>query len=282
MQKGNSKPGNNGKSIRKKSTGKTDYKNASAGSVKIQVDLDPVGNGDGGKQKQPKAGEKRIAKKLNFEEYQEKNKKRKNAKGDNGQKPQQVKMPSKLNNNDGEKEIQPRMTQVHYEEDGDEVIFEVEDNTLDFETEMDASQIIERYERSDPKDDDEDSEEEQHDNSQGSRNNNASQSEEKGINYDGPGTSQGQGTQKSNHSEEEGMQRFVDYIRKQGLVIVDASKVQNEMPKFDKRREMGGMNTQRNKKLTVRREKYKMFWGVIMSLRLLFIKLQYKRSIKCK
>ena len=146
------------------------------------------------------------------------------------------------------------MTQVHYEEDGDEVIFEVEDNTLDFETEMDASQIIERYERSDPKDDDEDSEEEQDDNSQGSRNNNALRSEEKGINYDGPGTSQGQGTQKIDHSEEEGMQRFVDYIRKQGLVIVDASKAQNETPKFDKRREMGGMNTQRNKKLTIRRE----------------------------
>ena len=40
-----------------------------------------------GKQKQLKVGEKRIAKKLNFEEYQERNKKRKNSKGDNGQKP---------------------------------------------------------------------------------------------------------------------------------------------------------------------------------------------------
>ena len=184
---------------------------------------------------------KRSAKKLNFDEYQLRQKKKK-AEREIEETQEPVRQP--------EVEIRGNQTSAKFIEDGDEVLFEIEGQSTEFASENEMDEDLEHENQGDhveiPN-----RREEQALHCEGgddviSINNNATVASARGVNQSRlmeinrwdileASTSSGAGkSMQVSNDEEQGMQRFGDYIRKQGLVIVDSSKLRNQSPKFRK------------------------------------------------
>ena len=233
MGKSNPKNSTTGKGLKRNNTDITlshqSRKNKGLGDM--DLDEAEVVEGNESKQKTNQCGvTKSVSKNINFDDNQPKPKRKKSVKGQKTLN-ESVKGESSQNVSvqEGHKSPNVRSTQIHYMEDGDEVVFEVDGQTTDFnsETKVEDQEADMASE----------SEEEESRNLMGreSWNNNAmgcnhhersssSQETEEGIILP-----RNEATHKN--EEEDGMQCFVDYIRKQGLVIVESSKLQKRHPK---------------------------------------------------
>ena len=118
-----------------------------------------------------------------------------------------------------------RNTSEKFMENGDEVLFEVEGQETDFsDDQMEKEQSTDGCKETEDDSDDE---------VILSQNNNATD-----LGKQQPCSSKDYQSGKDGHGEEEaGIQCFVEYIREQGLVIVEASQLTNKTPKFSKGKE---------------------------------------------
>ena len=124
-----------------------------------------------------------------------------------------------------------RNTSEKFMENGDEVLFEVEGQETDFsDDQLEKEQSMDGCEETGDDSDDE---------VILSQNNNAT-----AVGNPQPCSSKdGQPMKDGLGEEEAGMQRFVEYIREQGLVIVEASQLANKTPKFNKGKERKGVRS---------------------------------------
>ena len=126
---------------------------------------------------------------------------------------------------------------VEFEEDGEEFTFKVAGQATDFASETEDGELD--GQQSDLDDEVILSQ---------SRNNNATQDHTDAQ----PGTSSGisdygnvqirpRDTEVERKEEEEGMQRFIDYMKKQGLMLVETTKALNAPPHFEEMKKQAGM-----------------------------------------
>ena len=184
------------------------------------MDIDHSNQGIKGKQtvERKETGKRPAKKKLNFHEYQTKHRKKES---NEAGKTRARKLEADVN----------KMV-VKYIEDRDEVFFKVEGQGTEFasETEEEQTEDVEEMNASSA------SESEGECNSMESVNNNANKINEVVTQDESDDKVQikPKGKDQFLEEEEQGMQRFVDYIKKQGLVIVESSQVRNKSPKFQK------------------------------------------------
>ena len=179
-----------------------------------QVAMEGIGK-QNSKRKSNGKSESQAPKKLNLSEYQDRQKK--GSERETTKSPKNRKLKSRVQlvqvghrggESSGRSEGAQTM-QIVYHEDGDEVVLELEEQTTEFQSETEGEDPNE----SDPE-------------TEVSLNNNAQRANYRVTDKDSEVVIVHRTEEVDNKDEEAGMQCFVDYITKKGLVIVDASAIQ--------------------------------------------------------